>query len=153
MKITRSFIAKNRRQFRRYGLTGEDMSFLETWVSNPKASLAGIGRMRGYSRQTAHRRAVKLQAIGAVLRVGRRLYFNVQGLLRWCAEGATERAAALSRAQQARRLAAKGLKLLRKSESVTPPVTHRGKDYVPSAENGDAPEAIRAYWSQMMGLP
>lgn len=96
-------VRTNRRALRRRGLSGEDVSFLELWLAMPRASLAALGRIRGYTRQAARARVLRLEVAGAVVRLFGRMLPNVRGLLRWSAEGVRQRlAVAAERVRKAR---------------------------------------------------
>lgn len=122
-----STIRSNRRALRQRGLTAADLLTLEALaVKAPeglrRVSIAALGRMTGVSRMTALRHVRRLEAVGAVVRVGCALGLNVRGLLSWAAEAATAR---LERA--------KALFLLRKAKAVTHSATQRS---VKSLEEG-----------------
>lgn len=89
-------IRKNRRELRKHGLTGADLLAVESVAvaltgRRRSVHVAEIARLCGISRQAAWRRVVRLEALGAVFRVGRAVMLNIRGLLRWSAEGVAAR--------------------------------------------------------------
>lgn len=149
----------NRHELRRRGLTSADLAQLELMLARPRLPLAAIGRILGYSRSAAWHRARRLEALGAVLRLGARLLPNVRGLLRWAREGVAERRRAASRARprpwEFLRHRRKTLKTHAESESVEHGSTHTGprlsSTRAPSPET-HSPAAVEAFWLRKMGL-
>lgn len=141
-------LRKNRRALRRRGLRSEDLAFLELWLSMPRASLAALGRVRGYSRQAACQRAARLCDVGAVVRLGSRMLPNVRGLLRWCEAGCRERLAAMAERMRAAREKAqagrKALETLLKSQNDKVCLSHSGTEEK-KAENGGIGGAVRRF--------
>lgn len=121
-----SEIRKNRRELRKRGLTGADLLAVESiaFVQSGRrrsVHIAEVARLTGVTRQAAWRRIVRLEAIGAVFRVGRAVMLNVRGLLRWSADAI------------AARLEAARLRFQRKkAKVVTPPLLHRVKEVLTS---------------------
>jgi hypothetical protein len=99
-------IRANRRELRNRGLSAADILFLESLafvMGNGRArsvGIAAVGRLVGVSRQAAHQRSVRLEAAGAVFRVGGALMLNVRGLLSWAASAVKSRLEAVRRAFQ-----------------------------------------------------
>lgn len=158
-------VRTNRRALRRRGLSGEDVSFLELWLAMPRASLAALGRIRGYTRQAARARVLRLEAAGAVVRLYGRMIPNVRGLLRWSAEGVRQRlAVAAERLREARAKSLACRKVLKDWCNST-------NDNVALSDRGTKPleaskvppqasvracvrvnEAVEAHWLVQMGL-
>lgn len=122
-----SVIRSNRRELRNRGLTAADILFLESlaFVTAQRRArsvgIAAVGRLIGVSRQAAHQRSLRLEAAGAVFRVGGALMLNVRGLLAWTASAVKSRLEAVRRAFQRK-----------KERSVKHLLTHRGLDKNPS---------------------
>lgn len=158
-------VRTNRRALRRRGLSGEDVSFLELWLAMPRASLAALGRIRGYTRQAARSRVVRLETAGAVVRLHGRMLPNVRGLLRWSAEGVRQRLAlAAERVRKARADALalrNSLKAWRDSGNDNGALSHKGTKGLETGEAARCPalrggarvdEAVEARWLVAMGL-
>lgn len=114
-----SLIRSNRKALRLRGLTAADILTLESVAAFApsgfrRLSVAAVGRMCGTGRQTALRHIRRLEAAGAVVRLGPAIMVNVRSVLAWCAD------AVRGRVETLKRLYAK-----RNSERVTRRVTHR----------------------------
>lgn len=114
-----SEIRSNRKELRNRGVTPTGLLLLESLAYKApggfvRLSVAALGRMVGVGRSTALRHIQKLEAIGAVVRLGPAIMINAKGVLSWCAQACKNRAAHLKR-----------LFYKRKSESVRTLVTHR----------------------------
>lgn len=156
---------RNRKGLRQRGLTGEDITFLELWLAMPRASYAALGRIRGYSRQCARTRALRLQELGAVVLVGGRLVPNARGLLRWAVAACQRRLHHVVAKARARSLAAferrNALASFAKKRIVSGCTSHKGTSDLESRETGQNPVralkvtvngAIEARWLAEMGL-
>lgn len=90
-----SDIRKNRRELRKRGLTGADLLTVESiafvLAGRRSCHAADVARLVGVTRQAAWRRIVRLEALGAVIRIGRAVMLNIRGLLRWATEGVAAR--------------------------------------------------------------
>lgn len=96
-------IRGNRRALRERGLTSADILALEVIAFQQEQGrvrsvrISALARLLGVSRQSVHRRLDRLHAAGAVVAIGRGVFLNVRGLLRWCAKAALDRLAAVRR--------------------------------------------------------
>lgn len=122
-----SCIRSNRRALRARGLTAADLLTLEALaVKAPtgfaRVSVAALGRMTGVTRMTALRHIRRLEAVGAVVRLGPALMVNARSVVKWAADACVSRAAHVKR-----------LFLLRKSARVTGSATHRRQKGIENA--------------------
>lgn len=97
-----SEIRSNRRELRNRGVTPTGLLILEALAYKApggfvRLSVAALGRMVGIGRATALRHVQKLEAIGAVIRLGPAIMVNAKGVLSWCAQACRNRAAHLKR--------------------------------------------------------
>lgn len=91
-------IAANLRELRKRGLTAADLLALEKLAilakgGGGKVRVADLGRMLGIGRSGAHKRLVRLEEKGVVVRFFRCVCLNVRGLLSVDAAAAKSRAA------------------------------------------------------------
>lgn len=126
-----SLIRSNRRALRARGLTAADLLMLESLavlapVGFGRVSVAALGRLTGTGRATALRHVRRLQAVGAIVRLGSAMMVNARSVLSWCADACKDRAARL-----------KFLYLRRKSKLVCTLQTHRSKDNKSAMNMGD----------------
>lgn len=127
-RSTLSLIRSNRYALRQRGIGATGLLILEALAYKApsgfvRLSVAALGRMVGVGRSTALRHVQRLEACGAVTRLGPAILLNVRSVLSWCAEAVKERAA------HAKRLFAK-----RKSQHVSTRHTHR-EEYTPQASS------------------
>lgn len=100
---TLSKIRSNRRELRKRGVTPAGLLVLEACAYRcgdgmARVSVAALGRMVGVSRSAALRQVQRLEALGALVRIGSAIMLNVRGVLSWCTS------AALARVEHVKRL-------------------------------------------------
>lgn len=122
-----SDIRKNRRELRKRGLTGADLLTVESiafvLAGRRSCHAADVARLVGVSRQAAWRRIVRLEALGAVIRIGRAVMLNIRGLLRWATEGVAARLEAARLRFQKKKREVVNLLATHRSEEVQKPFT------------------------------
>jgi len=154
----RKLLCSSRRTFRRKGVSGAELHFLELWLCSP-SNIAKASAAMGISRQSGHRHAIALQQKGLAFRLGRKMVPMVKAVLSWCSDHVERVAAALSLKRKMRRLRqlvlARQLKTGKKSESVTSHATLQNKDikfeptgFVDPPSNWSEDEK-RQYWQKM----
>lgn len=126
-----SEIRSNRKELRNRGVTPTGLLILEALAYKApnglvRLSVAALGRMVGVGRSTALRHIQKLEAIGAVLRLGPAIMVNAKGVLKWCADACRNRAAHLKR-----------LFSKKKSQHVRTRATHREVHISKPEENSE----------------
>lgn len=98
-----SVIRGNRHELRKRGLTGADIAALDSLAYltalRRARSVRGaeVARSMGVSRQFVHRLVCRLEAAGAVIRVGGAIMLNVRGLLKWASDAVRGRLDAVRR--------------------------------------------------------
>lgn len=117
-----SLIRSNRKALRLRGLTAADILTLEAVAALApcgfrRLSVAAVGRMVGTGRQTSLRHIRRLEAAGALVRLGPALMVNARSVLKWCADAVRGRVETLKR-----------LYAQRKSRCVTTRPTHRRQE-------------------------
>lgn len=92
-----SLIMRNRREFRARGLTAADLIVLESIARHcplgmRRLSVAEVGRLVGLHRSTALHHVRRLEAFGAVVRLGAAMMCNARAVHAWSADAVKNRA-------------------------------------------------------------
>lgn len=139
-----TLVRGNRHELRKRGLTSADVLALESIAylaergRGRSVRAAAVGRSLGVTRQAAHLRVRRLEAAGAIFRVGGAILLNVRGLLKWAAAAVRGRLEAVRRCFDRK-----------KACSVKHVLTHRVQDMEETIGAGlvdrfDAVEQLRA---------
>ena len=103
MTTAAQIIAKNRRGLVVRGFAPSDRQILELAARNPRASIAALGRMAGMARQNAWRAFKRLEAFGALARIGHLTVVQAKWIERLTVETAKERWAHLRKIKEQRK--------------------------------------------------
>jgi len=121
-----------------------------------KMSIAAVGRVMGMSRSGAWQRFRRLEAACVCYRVGRVIYFNIQGFIRWLKDAAKKRVLAISRSihrknrRNVKQVKSHIHKKVSKKEKGRKPL--RPSAPYDRAQATMTPEQRELYWCKRMGV-